>query len=281
MADFRFQLDGDACFFEDLSKAAGRTRRIAGVISTETRDRQNEIVIQKGLNFEPFLAHGFFNDNHSKDTDAVVGWPEKVQQFTKGDKLPNGELAKSNCTWAEGYLLEGDGSTRADKIWSLHQAIKKSGSPRTLGFSIEGSVNKRLGPGRRIVAEATVTNCAVTNCPVNTDTKLESLAKSLSVVARLPDDLDRLEAFEKALTMGSSPSPIAHGAGAGPMQGEGAGQVLAPQSLEQDIKSTAEKPKRKKKLSKAEAIEWVRSRRSDLRPDQIERLVDAAISMEP
>lgn len=275
MTDFRFTLSGESCFFEDLSKAEGRTRRIAGVISTETRDRQQEIVIQKGLNFDNFLTYGWLNDNHSKDTDAVVGWPEMVKSFKKGDKLPNGELAKSNCTWMEGYLMEGDGTTRADKIWNLTKAIQKSSSPRKLGFSIEGSVTKRMGPARKIVAEANVSACAITNCPVNTETKLETLAKSLTIVASLPDDLDKLEAVQKALTAGSGQANI----GGGPVQGEGAGAILMPESLERDEKEEGvDKPKRK--LSKAEAVAWVQTVLPNFRAEQVARLVDAAIKLE-
>lgn len=285
MRDLSFQLDGECVFFEDLSKASGRQRRIAGVISTETRDRQGEIVIQKGLNYDAFLTYGVFNDNHSKDTDAMIGWPEEVKRFSRGQKLPNGEIAKANCSWAEGYLVEGNGNTRADRIWDLTKAIQKSNSPRKLGFSIEGSVVKRMGPARKIVAEAIVTNCAVTNCPVNTDTKLETLAKSLSLVARMPDDLDRIEAMEKALTAGISGNPLAHGAGEGAKQGAGAGQIMIPQDLETDLKFNGAQledlntPKRKK-LSKAEAVAWVYSKLPNFRPDQIARVVDAAIKLE-
>lgn len=287
MDGFPFKLGGDAFFFEDLSKATGQTRRIAGIISTETRDRQGEIVIQKGLNFDHFLTTGFLNDNHSKDTDAVVGWPESVKQFQKGQKLPNGQLAKSNSTWVEGYLMEGDGSTRADKIWSLAKAMQKSGSPRALGYSIEGTVTKRLGPARKIVASADVTNCAITNCAVNLDTKLETLAKSLSVIARIPDAMDYLCALEKGLTAGTSSNPLAHGAGEGAKQGEGAGQILIPQDLERDLKFSGAqlddmdpKKQRKTKLTKAEAVAWVYSKVPDFRPDQVARLVAATINLE-
>lgn len=275
MSDFRFQLDGESHLFEDLSKASEQQRRIAGVISTETRDTQGEIVIQKGLNFEPFLKGGVYNDNHSKDTDAVVGWPEKVEYFKKGTKLPDGSLAKANCTWAEGYLLKGNGNTRADKIWDLAQAMLKSNSPRRLGFSIEGTVTKRLGPDRKIVAEANVINTAITNCAINPDTKLETLAKSLSIIATLPEDLEKLEALHKALTMGTGAVPT------GTTTGEGAGPILVPQSLECDVKHSGTiKPKRKKKLTKSEAVAWVKSVIPNFREDQIERLISAAINLE-
>lgn len=274
MPDFKFSVDGESVFFEDLSKSQDRRRRIAGIISTETRDRQQEIVIQKGLNFDYFLQNGYFNDNHSKDTDGIIGWPETVEQFRKGQKLPNGDLAKSNCTWCEGYLWTGDGSTRADKIWSLSQALKKSGTPRSLGYSIEGSVTKRMGPQRKIVAEAMVTATAVTNCPVNTDTKLETLAKSLTVIAQIPDALERLEQIQKGLSMGSGSGQLSFA----PVSGEGAGAILSPESLEKDPKNLIEK--RKKRLSKAEAVAWVQSLLPNFRLDQAERLVDAAITLE-
>ena len=200
-----------------------------------------------------------------------------VQFFKKGEKLPNGLLAKANCTWCEGYLWLGDGNTRADKIWDLSMAMQKSGAPRALGYSIQGTVTKRMGPARKIVAEAIVTHTAITNCPVNVETKMETLAKSLSIVAQLPNDLDKLLELEKALTMGAG-SQLSI-AGAGPLQGAGAGAILTPESLERDEKDLNER-KRKAKLSKAEAVAWVQSVLPHFRAEQVERLVDAATQLE-
>jgi hypothetical protein len=262
-----FQIDGSAVFFMKSGAPEGRKRRIAGVISTETRDRQQEIIVQKGLDFESFLTYGWFNDNHSKATDGVVGYPERIEQFRKGQTLPNGTIAKSNCTWAEGYLL--DGSKRADAIWELGQALAKSGGSRGLGFSIEGVVQKRMGPGRRIVAKAMVQNVAVTNMPVNPDTKMEILAKSLLALPFMDDPV------AKALGMGAADgSSIAD---AGPQTGVGAGQVLTPESLEQDKRDLSFQ--KKKKLKKSEAIAFLRKRLPALRDEQIARVVDAAIML--
>lgn len=279
-ADIQFQLEGTTVFYHDPLQKAGRRRRIAGVISTEQRDRQNEIVIQKGLDFGPFLEHGWFNDNHAKDTDAAVGYPTKVQQFQKGAVLPNGQTAKHNCTWAEGYLLEGSGDAeiRADKLWKMGLALQKSDGARALGFSIEGAVVKRTGAGKRVVAKAVVTNCAITNCPVNPGTKMEMLAKSLRAAqySLLPDDV------QKALSMGSPPAGNASPAGAS-AQGEGAGQILTPQSLEKDVKPLTQKEleerkKKNKKLSKAEAYALLRTRLPPKFPDSfIDRVIEVAI----
>lgn len=278
MLDVRFQLEGTTVFFEDPLQKSGRRRRIAGVISTEQRDRQNEVVVQKGLDFRPFLETGWYNDNHGKDTDAAVGYPTRVEQFRKGQTLPNGQMAAHNCTWAEGYLLEGGGDNeiRADKLWKMGLALQKSEGARALGFSIEGAVTKRTGSGGRTVAKAVVTNCAITNCPVNPGTKMEMLAKSLQAVQH-STVLD----MEKAMSMGSPPANNASIANIA-MEGEGAGQVVTGQSLERDVKPLTDEElearrKKNKKLSKAEAFTLLRHRLPDQISDaMVHRIVDVA-----
>ncbi len=76
-----FTVNCPISFYKSASSGPKRSRRIGGMVTTETRDRQNEIVLQKGLDFTSFLAHGWFNDNHSRDTDAVLGYPDKVAFF--------------------------------------------------------------------------------------------------------------------------------------------------------------------------------------------------------
>jgi hypothetical protein len=211
-----FQIFAPLHFFQKASEAEGKRRRIAGVISTETLDKQGEVIIQKGLDFAPFEAEGWFNDNHSKKTSDILGYPDKngVRQFAKGDRLPDGTDATANLTWAEGYLLD---TPDADRIWNLGQALQKAGGARRLGYSIEGHVQKRTGPANKVVAKAVVRNVAITNCPVGDGTRLEVLAKSLCDV-------------EKGLSMGpSSAAPATSGA----KTGDGAGRLLAPQSLSQ------------------------------------------------
>ncbi len=220
MTDSRFQFFAPLSFFEKASESEGKRRRIAGIISTEKLDKQGEVVVQKGLDFGPFLKEGWFNDNHSKKTSDVLGYPDPngVKRFQKGAELPDGTKADSNCTWAEGYLLD---TPDADKIWNLGQALQKAGSSRRLGYSIEGNVEERTGPGNKVVAKARVRNVAITNCPVGEGTRLETLVKSFND-------------FEKGMSMVPSAAPPA---GQGPQTGAGAGRVLASQSLEQDEKT--------------------------------------------
>lgn len=238
-----FQFFAPLHFFQKASAAPGERRRIAGVISTETLDKQGEVIIQKGLDFTPFLNGGWFNDNHSKKTSDVLGYPSKngVKQFAKGDRLPDGGIAPANLTWAEGHLLD---TPDADRIWNLGNALAKAGGERRLGYSIEGNVERRTGPGGKVVAKAVVRNVAITNCPVGDGTRLEVLAKSL-------------DAVEKGMSMGASTAPPAT---TGPQTGEGAGRVVATQSLEQkdQPRINLDEDDEDAKLSKSEAILLIR-----------------------
>lgn len=163
-----FQFDVDVEVFEKASAAAGKERRIGGFVSTDHLDRQGEVLIQDGLDFDPFLSKGWFNDNHSADTDGVIGYPE----FAEMRPLPGGE---HKGWYVEGYLLKTD---RATRIWDLAKDLQKH--DRKLGFSVEGSILDRDEDDSRTVRKAIVREVAITKCPVNTATALNVLAKSLS-----------------------------------------------------------------------------------------------------
>ena len=146
---FKFELPIDA--WTEKAGEAGKERRIGGIISTESADRHGEIVLQRGLDFKDFLKNGWFNDNHSKDTTGILGYPIKVEKVQHAGKQAHR---------VEGYLLPG--YKPADKIWDLARSLQKTG--RRLGFSIEGSVRQRTGPRENVIAEAVVRNVAITNC---------------------------------------------------------------------------------------------------------------------
>lgn len=140
-----------------------QTRPIGGYCSTEDLDRQDEIVVAKGLDFSEFVAWGYYNDNHKQETAAVLGWP-KLARLEKGR------------WWTEGNLVVD--YPPADKIWELAKALKKSGAPRSLGFSIEGKVLERDNSNR--IVRAKVRNVAITNCPVNTSCTWGILSKAFA-----------------------------------------------------------------------------------------------------
>jgi len=150
--------------------------RIGGIVSTDTLDRQGEKVVQEGLDFSPFVNHGWFNDNHGQKTTDVLGYPTGVKRIRKGEKLPNGQVSDTSGWWAEGYLLDTD---EGRKVYSLARSLQKTAN-RRIGFSIEGKVIKRDKQDHTTILAAEVRNVAVTHCPVNTDTHLHALAKALT-----------------------------------------------------------------------------------------------------
>ena len=259
--------------FEKADAEVGKQRRIGGIASLETKDRQGETLLQRGLNFDDFLINGWFNDNHSRATTGVLGYPEAVQFFTKGQTLPNSKKAEASGHWVEGYLLDTD---EADAIWKLGKALEKT--KRNLGFSVEGKIHKRIGTNNKTIAQALVRNVAITNCPVNVGAKMEILAKSLQVVEQTEPTL-----LERALTMGAVPDPGQPSVG--PKTGKEAGQVITPESLEEDEKKTASKAKSNTAksvvgfLTNQEACAWVSARLPSANTKQVERFLQLARSM--
>lgn len=216
---FQFDIPIEAFF---KSARDGEERRIGGVCTTEEIDSQNEVILQDGLDFGPFLKSGWFNDNHDPSTDGILGYPTKAELRT----LPTGRKG----WYVEGYLLKGDGSTRADRIWELANALQKT--DRRLGFSVEGKILDRDPEDPTKVRKAAVSEVAITKCPVNTGTQLAVLAKSLSAGNAVSDP------------------------GAAP----GEGFPLRAESLEGGSDEDEEKKKKKKKkrrLTKSEAVTFL------------------------
>ena len=169
--DFRVFL-GDVNFIEK-SEDEYNSRQICGIMTTDRIDRQGESVVAKGLEFKDFLSNGHFNDNHSQETSAIIGYPEAVNYHED-----MGEFSKSlegtsgwSCT---GYVLKG--TKRSDGIWELAKSLMSVPS-RKLGFSIEGKVERRKD---KTIVKANIRNVAITNCPVNTDAQWDVLAKSFN-----------------------------------------------------------------------------------------------------
>lgn len=154
-----FDFDVPVSFFEKADAEPGKERRIGGIATLETKDRQGEVILARGVDFSDFVQNGWFNDNHSKNTTDILGYPEKAKFFRKNEQLPNGEVSTAAGHWVEGYLLNTPG---ADKVWELGRALAQT--KRRLGFSVEGRIEKRTGPLQKTIARALVRNVAITNC---------------------------------------------------------------------------------------------------------------------
>lgn len=168
-----FRVFAKLAAWEKAEAAPDEKMRIGGIVSTDGLDRQQERVLADGLDFREFLSYGWFNDNHGQSSTDILGYPTSVKRVKKGDTLPNGEKSKVNGWWAEGHLLN---TKKGRDVWDNIQALV--GTPRGMGFSIEGKVRNRKGDG--IVASAAVRNVAITHVPVNAETYALALAKALT-----------------------------------------------------------------------------------------------------
>lgn len=200
------------------------SRQISGIMSTERKDRQGEVLKADGLDFKDFLSHGHFNDNHSQATSAIIGYPEETKHHHDlGDidaKLRG--VPGWTCT---GYVLKG--TSRSDGIWELAKSLMKVPNKK-LGFSVEGKVERRAD---KTIEKARIRNVAITNCPVNTDCSWNVFEKSFH-------DSD----FAKSMMAGFGTSPAT----------QTGGGALRSEDLDSDTKKVADMEKKKK--AKIEAL---------------------------
>ncbi len=155
---FRFQIPAT------FKKSKDGRVEIEGVASVETPDLQGETVLLRGMDLNYFTKRGFFNDNHTKETDGKVGVPTEARVIKDGN---------THKLFVKGYMLD---TPRAEGIVKLAEALNKSGNARQLGFSIEGKVRERDG---RIVSKSWLKDIAITAEPIHPDTYL-NIVKSLS-----------------------------------------------------------------------------------------------------
>lgn len=192
--DFRFCLPVDVV--KSGSSPDVSEMRIGGYASTASEDRQGDEILQKGLDYSDFVNFGWLNYDH--DNSKIVGYPDK-------DKC----RVDSRGFYVEGVLLKG--IELAEHIWETAIALKKSGAPRKLGFSVEGKILRRNSLGK--IVKAKVYNVAVTANPVNSTCTWDALVKSFTS--------DQSE-IEKAMEAG---------------YGDGSGSALIPESLESAFKT--------------------------------------------
>ena len=174
-----FQFFAPITDFDVVKSGDDQTMRIGGFVSSEREDRQGEKVIQKGLDFAPFLEYGWFNDNHKKEMTkgGAIGYPAKenaVIWLKKGDPKPlNGISADRSGWYVHGELLDTE---EGRDTYSFIKAVEKV-PHRNVGFSLEGKVKSRQG---NKLLKAAVHHIAITHVPVSHDTAVEALSKAMA-----------------------------------------------------------------------------------------------------
>lgn len=225
-------------FEVDLRKAEGQgdgppAMRFGGYCSSERRDRQDEIVLQKGLDFGPFIESGWYNEDHDQKLSGsgIVGIPlaeNTVQWVEKGSPSPlDGTPVPRSGWFVLGDLLD---TPEGRSIFQKSAALQRQCTHRRLSLSIEGMALK--DPATKTVHKTLVQNIAITGKPVNPDAPIEVLMKALcgegplcaeerpDVAELLSKVLSRLDSLESAISKGmSAGSAINPPAGAHPGEG--------------------------------------------------------------
>lgn len=126
-----------------------------GIIRIPTSKNNSSRINQIGVNYE-----------HKQDAEYVIGQPTDNCYVDSEKGLFVEALLYSNKKWAK-------------DIWDLAQSIRKVGSNRKLGFSIEGTVRKRNDNDKRIIEELVIRNVAITKSPANPEATWDVFMKSL------------------------------------------------------------------------------------------------------
>ncbi len=241
--------------FYKASAPVGQRLRIRGVVSTEHRDLDGELIRQDGADYSELSKAGWLNDDHKKGASNALGQVVQVFPVQVRDQR-SGQMVKA--TGIEGYLLE-DGDGR--RIWEKARALQKANASRRYGFSVEGAVLARDPNDPTIVTKCRVREVAITRNPVNPHTSLEVMEKSLGAV-------------RKALEVGTA-FPADGGMNAGQIMAavpqDLAGWAITddPLLLSDLTQITRLGEPSKRRLTKAQAEAFVRERRPNATPDQI------------
>lgn len=206
---FRFCVPLDIVKSDTTTPDGKPAMKIAGYASTSDKDRQDDEIIQKGLDISDFVEYGWLNYDHNNS--IILGYPDK-----KETRIDNGGF------FVSGYLLPD--IPLAKSLWETALALKKSNAPRKLGFSIEGKALQRNSAGK--ITKAKVYNVAVTPNPVNTSCTWDALVKSFSapsVEDVYPEDTSKAMSAGYAAGIGE----VTNGAGLKAEDLEGAFRVLA------------------------------------------------------
>lgn len=162
--------------FELLAKAGEEGDRplgkIRGVVSSEIRDLDKEIIVQKGLDFTDALESGFLTHEHPLGSLNIVGFPTGIEATTvkKGGK-------DYEATGIEGSIYLDDKTGKG--LWAKAITMQKAGGQRALGLSIEG----KMLPGARktggVVDGIRVKSIAISSQPRNKTSWFQPVMRGL------------------------------------------------------------------------------------------------------
>jgi hypothetical protein len=127
---------------------------VSGIASDESTDSDEEILQPSGFELDRFLKLGWVNYDHRSKDDPKYLIGEPLEAKVVGSKF----FVKAK--------LFGE-SEVARNLYDAMVMLKKSGSKRKIGWSIEGKATERDETNPKIVKKALITGIALTPNPKN------------------------------------------------------------------------------------------------------------------
>lgn len=152
-----------------------KIRFVSGFASLEKQDQQNETIVQKGIDYQPFLEAGYINWDHGDirqhSPAYLIGEPTRAE-IREYQGVPG--------FYIEGFLYSD--KPMADAAWEHLQATSKSISKRRMGWSIQGHA---LAATDGKIMKSVVRDVALTHKPVlkETTVSFQEIYKSLTLAA--------------------------------------------------------------------------------------------------
>lgn len=131
---------------------------VEGIAATENKDFQGEILKIDGLDIATLSKNGFFNEDHKKGFQHILG---KIEH---AEKRENEEVGKH--LYVKGRLFKTQPGAQA--CYNIMKEL--SNSDKQMQLSVEGKILKREGKDKKIITKAKVENVALTLNPVNDHT---------------------------------------------------------------------------------------------------------------
>lgn len=162
--DFKFFIPAE--IIEKAGKNGEKKMVVDGVASTNKLDRQGEVLEPNGYDTSYFLSHGIINWHHqaNQSPDSIIGYPTVCKVIDNG-----------NSFYVKGELFPK--SKMAQKVYQLIKDLK--GTPRQIGWSIEGKATERDPLNKNRVLKARLTGIALTHAPIGVGT-FADIAKGFS-----------------------------------------------------------------------------------------------------
>ncbi len=158
---------------------------VDGISSVEHQDQDDELVVQKGMDFSPFQRSGYINWDH-KDSQSpayLIGEPREVKLVDLRTLHHRMETPLEGLgLYIKGELYKNKPVARA--VWEHLQATSGLSS-RKLGWSVQGRVLERDPLCKSKITRCVVHHVAITHQPVNQFT-FASLVKSMTTANAEP-----------------------------------------------------------------------------------------------